>query len=91
MSTNRPIALAIASGLMASIGSAITGQHELMVKHGYAQPRLAPPATRRESRTRSAGSLFFGYKTGPGWTAAHVKRMAKKRKNQIRNRRAHRG
>jgi hypothetical protein len=28
---------------------------------------------------------------GPGWTFAQVKRMAKKRRNVLRNRRAHRG
>jgi ABC-type sugar transport system substrate-binding protein len=28
---------------------------------------------------------------GPGWTHAQVKRMAKKRRNVLRNRRAHRG
>lgn len=28
---------------------------------------------------------------GPGWSFAHVKRMARKRKNVLRNRRAHRG
>ena len=90
MTMKRLIAMAIASGLTASIGSAITGQNELMVKHGYAQPRLAPPATRRGSRTQSAESPF-GYPSGPGWTAAQVKRMAKKRRNQNRNRKAHRG
>ena len=30
-------------------------------------------------------------KSGPGWTAAQVKRMAKKRRNQALNRKAHRG
>ena len=30
-------------------------------------------------------------KSGPGWTAAQVKRMAKKRRNRARNRKAHRG
>lgn len=31
------------------------------------------------------------YPQGPGWTVAQVKRMAKKKRNQARNRRAHRG
>lgn len=29
-------------------------------------------------------------KRGPGWTHAHVQRMTRKRRNQIRNKRAHR-
>jgi hypothetical protein len=28
---------------------------------------------------------------GPGWTQAHVQRMSRKRRNQQRNKRAHRG
>jgi hypothetical protein len=28
---------------------------------------------------------------GPGWSHAYVKRMARKRRNVLRNRRAHRG
>lgn len=36
-------------------------------------------------------SNWDNHKSGPGWTAAQVKRMAKKRRNQVRNRKAHRG
>lgn len=84
------LALSIAMGLAASMGSAIAGQSQLTVKHGYSQPRLAPPATRQASRTHSAHSPF-GYPSGPGWTCAQVKRMARKARNVRRNRRAHRG
>ena len=42
---------------------------------------------RRMVRVRSASPRG----RGPGWTKNHVKRMAKKRKNRIRNRLAHRG
>lgn len=31
------------------------------------------------------------FPNGPGWTHAHVGRMARKRRHQKRNRRAHRG
>lgn len=34
---------------------------------------------------------FIRYPQGPGWTIAQVKRMARKKRNQARNRRAHRG
>lgn len=30
------------------------------------------------------------FPNGPGWTQAHVQRMARKRRNKIRNRKAHR-
>lgn len=52
-------------------------------------PQLA--AARRESRTRNlrAGDRFC--KPGPGWTQAQVQRMARKKRNQARNRKAHRG
>lgn len=32
----------------------------------------------------------IGYQNGPGWSAAHVKRLSLKKRNQQRNKRAHR-
>jgi hypothetical protein len=32
-----------------------------------------------------------GYIDGPGWSRAHQQRLARKRRNVMRNRRAHRG
>lgn len=32
-----------------------------------------------------------GYRKGPGWSNAQVQRMARKKRNQARNKRAHRG
>lgn len=46
---------------------------------------------RRDSRTKQATSSWVYRKGGPGWTHAQVQRMARKRKNQARNRKAHRG
>lgn len=46
---------------------------------------------RRESRTKQMARAAVYRKTGPGWTHAQVQRMARKRKNQARNRRSHRG
>jgi hypothetical protein len=37
------------------------------------------------------GAGVVARRRGPGWTQAHVKRLAKKRRNVLRNRRAHRG
>jgi hypothetical protein len=53
-------------------------------------------AVRPEARRRSLfAPAALGRSTragrGPGWTHAQVKRMAKKRRNVLRNRRAHRG
>jgi hypothetical protein len=59
--------------------------------------RVATPhavAVRREERRLStAGSGWRGMasKRGPGWSNRHVKRMAAKKRNQARNRSAHRG
>lgn len=49
-------------------------------------------ATKRKS-TSSAGRYVgeWGYPTGPGWSNRHVKRMATKRKNQQRHKKATRG
>lgn len=57
------------------------------------------PLTARVRRTASGRLLSpktpstwtWGYTNGPGWSHAQVKRMAKKRRNVMRNRRAHRG
>ena len=87
---NRMLAFSIAAGLALSVGSALAGQHELGIVHGVSQSHLAPPATRRASSTHSA-AVGMGYQRGPGWSVAHVKRMARKARNQHRNRLAHRG
>jgi hypothetical protein len=51
---------------------------------------ISAPATRRESVTVSPAVGAYGYARGPGWTCAQVKRMATKRRNRARNKRAHR-
>lgn len=84
----------IAAALMAT-GFAVAGPGlaTAMAAVGPAVPQRAvsAPKTRRESRTRNPlGGLRAG-KRGPGWTVAQVKRMARKARNQARNRRAHRG
>jgi hypothetical protein len=48
-----------------------------------------PQATRR-IRTGTSSHGVNSYPNGPGWTHAKVQRMAKKRRNVIRNRKAHR-
>jgi hypothetical protein len=60
----------------------------------------ADPARGNASATRAAIDAIFNSairgirsrdrKPGPGWSNRHVVRMARKRRNQARNRRAHR-
>lgn len=55
--------------------------------------------SRLGERNAIAKAMFGGFgisrsrrfPNGPGWTDTHVQRMAKKRRNQQRNKRAHRG
>lgn len=79
----RSLALAVA-GLVAAATPIIS-------KHAPVPTSLGIENTRR-SRTVSAYSSPFGHKRkGPGWTPAHVKRMAKKARNQKRHRKATKG
>jgi hypothetical protein len=44
----------------------------------------------RKKQSQASGGInpgTGGYLSGPGWTAAHVKRMAKKRRNKLRSKR----
>lgn len=41
--------------------------------------------------TAGYGMYVSQRRRGPGWTNRHVQRMARKRRNVLRNRRAHRG
>lgn len=55
--------------------------------------------SRLGERNAIAKAMFGGmgrgrparFPNGPGWTHAHVARMKSKRKNKVRNKRAHRG
>jgi len=83
---NRLLALAIVAGLSSSLGTALAG--DPFMAPTVATSRLAPPKTRFGSSTQQYSG--YGYCRGPGWSAAHVKRMAKKARNRARNRAAHR-
>lgn len=62
-----------------------------------AAAEVVPPSVThtRESKNAFRSTVQIGSwtcnKRGPGWGHAQVKRMARKRRNVIRNRRAHRG
>lgn len=53
--------------------------------------RPGSPVARKKNAMARRYGIVFSYQNGPGWTAAHVKRMAAKRRNQQRNKRAHKG
>ena len=84
---NKLLAAAIIAGMQASMGYALAGNGSMDVVSAVSTPLLAPPVTRRGSATRSAYT-DYGYPSGPGWSAAHVKRMATKRRNRQRNKSA---
>lgn len=72
------MAIGAALGLLASqsIGSAVAVGRNNEIKP-------------RPSRgTQQWGHGAYGYPQGPGWTAAHVKRMSQKRRNQQRHKAA---
>lgn len=77
----RMLALAIA-GLAAS-ANALAGNQLPAVK-------VQEPRPLRAIHTARYNQYSWSYRRGPGWTVAQVKRMAKKRRNQIKNRRANR-
>ena len=85
---NRILALAIAAGLASSLGNALGGSAGMNMAPSVATSHLAPPKTRSNSRTYQYSGL--SYCRGPGWSAAHVKRMAKKASNRARNKAAYR-
>lgn len=55
---------------------------------------LLAPRSSELRRIRNGGGFGFGRSTwrrGPGWTCAHVKRMARRHRNALRNRLRQRG
>lgn len=72
----RPLALMAAAMLGALAGSAIP----ITARQEAPRPQHIP--------TRRYYGYSFGYPNGPGWTVAQVKRMAKKRRNQLKHRRS---
>ena len=82
----RVLGIALAAGLMGSVGHALAGGGITPAVTGSSYSRALPTP----SRSSSADVSESGYQNGPGWTVAQVKRMAKKRRNQNRNKREHR-
>ncbi len=81
----RMAALAAIAGIGNAFGGSIAGQGSIM--NGYRAGAIVPT---NESTTISPNVSQQGYANGPGWNAAHVKRMAMKRRNRARNKAAHR-
>lgn len=71
---------------MAALGPLAHGASEIL---SVAQTATAP--RRRQVRAAHSSGGSHVTRTGPGWTAAHVKRMARKARNQRRHKSACKG
>lgn len=82
-------ALLLAAAAMAFAGAAATNTANDPMR---ALPTAGVAYDVRRKAVRSGGlaHLQGGYRRGPGWSYAHVKRMARKARNQAQNRAHHR-
>lgn len=96
--------LALAGGGFGIASNAVNPVHELRNVPGSesvaSQRSVEKSAPSRLGERNAIAKAMFGgmgrgrparFPNGPGWTHAHVARMKSKRKNQARNKRAHRG
>lgn len=78
----------LAAALMAMASSAFAGVEV---------PKAPPPTVTADAKKRKrmllghATGITTARRRGPGWTHAHVQRMANKARNRRRNKLAHRG
>lgn len=92
--------LAMAAALLAAAGAmpSVSAQAQVeataptspLQKAQRAVQQAPVRSAERFSGWGSFGSRGSQRRRGPGWTQAHVGRLAKKKRNQARNRRAHR-
>lgn len=87
MSTSRTKLMALA--LMGAIAGAGGAMERAIVSQGVQVTSTVKARKTTDGAGRYIGA--FGYPSGPGWSNRHVKRMAAKRRNQARNKKAHRG
>lgn len=72
--------------MVASIMAAASSGIGALANSAQAIPIVSRPQSSQVRRSTSNPTYTtFGYASGPGWTAAQVKRMAKKRRNKIMN------
>lgn len=81
---NRSLILGLA---LAALSPIAAGAHAIMAESQVIQ------ANRKRSTRQTSGSYWTGLpgRKGPGWSAAHVKRMAVKSRNQRRHKAACKG
>jgi hypothetical protein len=91
-------ALALAAAAMPSSTIAKAEQTQVRASNGSGQAQKAQPARDANRRTSPARLIAWGElpnsyyrRARPGWTNRHVQRMAAKKRNQARNRKACRG
>lgn len=86
----RGLLAAAALGVAAASGASPAG-----LGLGAPSSTVQAPSGKHERQRRNTRSPTSNdvsrYPNGPGWTQAQVQRMARKKRNQARNRRAHRG
>ena len=75
------------------IGRSLMAAALLMAAGSATASAVEQRRTLRDAHTPYSNGIGHGggVKRGPGWSRAQVKRMAKKRRNVIRNRKAQRG
>jgi hypothetical protein len=84
------------SGLSAGFGASTGSTHIAKSGNGQQADKGSSPA-KVESRSAIERAIYGGYSAtrsrypAKGWSVAHDRRMARKRFNQAKNRRAHRG
>jgi len=78
-------AVLLAAAALAMAGAQATNPTAPQTRVALPVARPASDLVRNAVRTGSLRHLQGGYKRGPGWSYAHVKRMAKKARNVARH------
>lgn len=90
--TRGTLASLAAMAAMAFSGAASANMDVPTTPKARLSSSVLPFKTLREMfRGKETTRLYGAARRGPGWSHAQVQRMARKKKNQSRNRRAHRG
>lgn len=81
------ISRSVAIGLLSALGAFASLQPAITRMAPQVQMPVRPVLKRRSNGFAS----YWNYRTGPGWSVAQIKRMAKKARNQKRHRKAMKG
>lgn len=81
----------LSAGLALASVAAMAATPQLVERAAAPQAAVRPEVRRQRMPDGAPYSRSKRRKPGPGWSRRQVQRMALKRRNQARNRRAHRG